>query len=66
MGSRVCVDTMSTKCIKQGNDRETDLQNKQEIETKRRLKIMLEKIQELVAEGLGVDAEQVMPTSRFK
>ena len=66
MGSRVCVDTMSTKCIKQGNDRATDLQNKQEIETKRRLKIMLEKIQELVAEGLGVDIEQVMPTSRFK
>ena len=27
---------------------------------------MLEKIQELVADGLGVDAEQVQPTSRFK
>ena len=29
-------------------------------------KIMLEKIQELVAAGLGVDAEQVVPTARFK
>lgn len=29
-------------------------------------KIMLEKIQELVADGLGVDAEQVVPTARFK
>ena len=27
---------------------------------------MLEKIQELVADGLGVDAEQVVPTARFK
>ena len=27
---------------------------------------MLEKIQELVAEGLGVDAAQVQPDSRFK
>ena len=27
---------------------------------------MLEKIQELVADGLGVDAEQVQPISRFK
>ena len=29
-------------------------------------KIILEKIQELVADGLGVDAEQVVPTARFK
>lgn len=27
---------------------------------------MLEKIQELVADGLGVDANQVQPASRFK
>ena len=26
---------------------------------------MLEKIQELVAEGLGVEAEKVVPTARF-
>ena len=30
------------------------------------MKNMLEKIQELVADGLGVDAEQVVPTARFK
>ena len=27
---------------------------------------MLEKIQELVAEGLGVDAEKVVPDAKFK
>ncbi len=27
---------------------------------------MLEKIQELVAEGLGVDADKVVPTASFK
>ena len=27
---------------------------------------MLEKIQELVANGLGVEAEKVLPESRFK
>ena len=27
---------------------------------------MLEKIQELVADGLGVDKEQVVPAARFK
>ena len=33
---------------------------------KERKDIMLEKIQELVAEGLGVDAEKVVPEASFK
>lgn len=35
-------------------------------EQKRRIKNMLEKIQNLVAEGLGVDADKVVPEASFK
>ncbi len=36
------------------------------LKKEKRIIIMLEKIQELVAEGLNIDAQKVVPTASFK